>query len=73
MGDPTVDKEFFVFDDSTLELQNKIDITGVPSSSGLAPAAGQQVFFSDDGSKIYMVLEAESLVDNYAIQIIDQD
>lgn len=71
--DPTVDREYFLFDDSTFALESKIDIAGVPTSAGIAPASGQQVFYSGDGTKIFMILDAESLVDNSAIQIISQD
>jgi len=69
--DPTIDREYFIFDDSTFALQQRVEIEGIPTPTGTMPAAGQQVFYSDDGSEIFLVLSSDEVVDGAAIQIIE--
>ena len=71
--EPTVFREYYIYDDATQELDAKIDIDGIQTSVGIIPVDGQKVFFSDDGSKAYLVLRSDRLIYNSAIQVIELD
>lgn len=68
---PTIDREYFIFDDASFTLQQRVDIEVIQTPTGQGLAAGQEVFYSDDGSRIYMMLLADELVDGAAIRIIE--
>jgi hypothetical protein len=68
--EPTVLREYYIYDDITHELDAKIDIDGIQTSVGIIPVDGQKVFYADDGSKAYLVLRSDNLIYNSAIQVI---
>lgn len=60
------------YDDVFFQQVDTIAVQAIPATGGAAPAQPVHVFYSDDGSTVYTILNADSLLDRHAIQISDR-
>jgi len=69
---PFQDKIYYI-NDANFTIEKTVDVADITTSFGRFKAGAPYVFHSPDGTKIYTVLRSDSLVDNFAIQIINND
>lgn len=70
--DPAFEYKMIFYSDSTLDQLEVRDLEPIQSDSVSVPTAGLYASFSDDGSRVIVLIGGDGLHDAYAIQLSDR-
>ena len=70
-SDP-LDNKLIFYDDTFFNQIEVQDFEAIPTSDQPVATTGSRSFFSDDGSKVIVLLEGEGLLDQFAVQVSDR-
>lgn len=71
-SDPNLDYKMLIFSDVNMERLDLRDLEPILHDGESTPTIGQYVSFSDDGSRIIVLLSGDELYNPFAVQISDR-